>query len=510
MRTISNAILVNATLQEIRAALVEDGMVAEFYLERHRDRGIAGNIYKGKVIRVLPGMQAAFVEVGLERAAFLYVADVYSNFREMFPNLEDHEELDMDRIEARDRSRHFTGDTQIENLIREGQDILVQVAREPIGTKGSQITTHISLPGRYLVYMPTMHHVGVSRRIENEKKRAQLRHLVEELRPEGAGGFIVRTASEDSTEKELNADMVYLLKLWSDIKERTRRASTPSIVHQDLTLDLKVVRDLLTDRVEKIIVDSRDHYEEILNFIDTFLPRRRDAVELWEEGEPLFEHFGMEMEISRALDRKVWLKSGGYIVIDQTEALTAIDVNTGRYVGKRNFEDTVLKTNLEAVKEIVYQLRLRNIGGIIIIDFIDMNQEQNRDRVVQTLIAALKRDKARSSILKISELGLVEMTRKRTRENLNQLLCEPCPYCEGKGYLKSRETVASEIFREVRQNGTALKGRQINVHVHPEVAELLFEEEQEGIARLEKDMGIKVQIMANNNFHQEQFEITPV
>ncbi len=510
MKTILNAILVNATPQEIRAALVENGMLAEFYLERNRDRGIVGNIYKGKVIRVLPGMQACFVDIGLERAAFLYVSDVRANFREMFPGFDDHDDLEIERMEYRDRSRHVTGDVQIQDLIQEGQDILIQVAREPLGTKGPQTTTHISLPGRYLVYMPTIKHVGVSRRIENDKKRGQLRSMVEDLRPEGAGGFIVRTASEFSSEKELKADMDYLLKLWGDIKERTARASTPSIVHQDLTLDLKVLRDMFTDQIEKILVDSRDHYEEIVSFMDTFLARRRDAVELWEDEEPLFEAYGIDMEINRALDRKVWLKSGGYIVIDQTEALTAIDVNTGKYVGRRNFEDTILKTNLEAVKEIVYQLRLRNIGGLIIIDFIDMNREQNRERVTQTLEEALKRDKAKSSILKISELGLVEMTRKRTRENLTQILCEPCPYCEGKGYLKSRETVASEIFRELRQNGFALKGKQINIHVHPEVAELLFQEEHDGIVWLEREIGIKVQIMANNNFHQEQYEISAV
>lgn len=510
MRTISNAILISANHHEVRVALVENGILAEFYLERDRDRGIAGNIYKGRVIRVLPGMQAAFVDIGLERAAFLYVADVHSNFKGIFPTIDEQEELDMDKIESSDRSRHFTGDSHIQDLIKEGQDIVVQVAREPIGTKGPQITTHISLPGRYLVFMPTVNHVGVSRRIENEKKRAYLRHLVEELKPEGTGGFIARTVSEESTEKELKADMDYLLKLWEDIKERTRRASTSSIVHQDLTLDLKVVRDLFIDQMETIIVDSKEHYEEISNFIEKFLPKRKGDVEPWEEKEQLFEHFGIEMDINRALDRKVWLKSGGYIVIDQTEALTAIDVNTGRYVGKRNFEDTILKTNLEAVKEIVYQLRLRNIGGIIIIDFIDMAEEQNRERVTQTLAAALKQDRAKCSILKISEMGLVEMTRKRTRENLNHLLCEPCPYCEGKGYLKSKQTVASEIFREIKQNSSSLKGRQVNVYVHPELAELLLEEEQQGISRLEKDIGIKVQIMANNNFHQEQFEISPV
>ena len=501
-------LLINVTAQESRVALVENGLLAELYIERNRDRGIVGNIYKGKVVRVLPGMQAAFVDIGMERASFLYVTDVLANPRELFPFSEESDEVEMEKADARERSRYFTGDVHIQDLLREGQEVVVQVAKEPLGTKGAQATTHLSLPGRYLVYMPTMNRIGVSRRIENDKKRQALRKLVERIRPEGAGGFIVRTVSEDQPEKDVQSDMTYLLKLWADIQERTRRSSTPSIVHQDLSLDLKVIRDIFTDEVEKVVVDSPEQHQEILRFMNTFLPGRRQTVELWDREQSLFEHLGIEHEINRALDRKVWLKSGGYLVLDQTEALTTVDVNTGRYVGKRHFEDTILKTNLEAVKEVVYQLRLRNIGGIIIIDFIDMANEVNRDRVFQSLEAALRRDKTKSTILKISELGLVEMTRKRTRESLSQLLCEPCPYCEARGFVKSRETVCYEIFREIRKEAHQFKGRVVSLFVHPEIADLLLEEEHIGVEELERDLEVKLQVTANNNFHQEQYEIS--
>jgi ribonuclease G len=355
--------------------------------------------------------------------------------------------------------------------------------------------------------MPGFNHIGVSRRIENEKKRQQLRKLVESMRPEGAGGFIVRTVSEDHSEKDLQADMDYLLKVWEEIKQRAERSSAPSIVHRDLSLELKVIRDLLTEDVTRVVVDSRPQFEEIKSFTQRFMSGRTDLIEFYDGSLPLFEAMDIEMEINRALERRVWLKSGGYIVIDQTEALSAIDVNTGRYVGKRNFEDTILKTNLEAVKEIVYQLRLRNIGGLIIIDFIDMADQANRERVYRTLEEELKKDKTKTTILKMSELGLVEMTRKRSRENLFHTLCEPCPYCEGKGYLKSRSTVCYEIFREIWKMGHALKNKRVNLFVNSEVADLLLEEEQAGIEELEKELGVQIEITVNNSFHQEQFEV---
>ncbi len=510
----SKEILINVSLQETRSAVVENGQVVELYIERHRDRGIVGNIYKGRVVRVLPGMQAAFVDTGQERAAFLYVSEVLPHDKTgMAPEAED--------TDARpngpnggpkngngpqgqhDRQNH----PGIEDLLRDGQDLLVQITKEPLGTKGAQITTHITLPGRYLVYMPTFNHIGVSRRIENEQKRAQLRQLVEDLRPEGAGGFIVRTVSEDHSEKALKADMEYLVKVWEEIKLRSERSSAPSIVHRELSLDLKMVRDLFTEDVSRVVVDSQSQYEELKSFISRFMGERAHVIELYQESTPLFEAADIELEINRALERRVWLKSGGYIVIDQTEALTAIDVNTGRYVGKRNFEETILKTNLEAVKEVVYQLRLRNIGGLIIIDFIDMADLVNRERIYRTLEEELKRDKTKSTILKMSELGLVEMTRKRSRENLYQTMTEPCPYCEGKGYLKSRGSVCYEIFREIWKTGKRADAKRVNVFVNPEVADLLFDEEREGIEELERDLSVQIEITVNNSFHQEQFEV---
>ncbi len=498
----NSMILINITSQETRVSLVENNALTELYIERNRDRGIVGNIYKGRVVRVLPGMQASFVDIGHDRAAFLYVTEVQDTVKEMIP-LGDGDDLEIERYD----SRHRSHDMHIQDLLQEGQEVVVQIDKEPRGTKGAQVTTHISLPGRYLVYMPTMRHIGVSRRIESDKKRTYYRKMVEQMRPEGAGGFIVRTVSEDRSEKEIRADMEYLLRLWADIQERSSKNGTPSIVHQDLSLELKVIRDVFDHTVDKAIVDSPKHYNEIINFLKTFSSARTNAIELYDLDEPIFEHYDIEIEINRALDRKVWLKSGGHIIIDQTEALTAIDVNTGRFVGKRNFDETILKTNLDAVKEIVYQLRLRNIGGIIIIDFIDMAHENHRERVYQTLDQALRHDKTKSTILKISEMGLVEMTRKRTRENISQAMAEPCPYCEGKGFIKSRETVCMEIFRDIRKNATTFKGKTVNLFVHPEIGDLLFAEERSGVEEIEKLLNLKLSITVNNNFHQEQFEL---
>ncbi|HUT52448.1 MAG TPA: Rne/Rng family ribonuclease [bacterium] len=500
----STEILINVSLQESRVALVENNVLTEISIERHRDRGIAGNIYKGRVVRVLPGMQAAFVDVGLERAAFLYVTEVLPQWRAGMGGEADEAPAAGERQE---RYRQKPDSPGIESLLRDGQDVVVQATKEPLGTKGAQITTHITLPGRYLVYMPTFNHIGVSRRIENDKKRAQLRKIMDQIRPEGAGGFIVRTASEDHPEQDLKSDMDYLLKVWGEIQQRSQRASSPSIIHRELSLDLKVIRDLFSENVSRVVVDSPEQLQEIKSFMEQFLGGRSDAVELYQGERPLFESAGVEMEIARALERRVWLKSGGYIVMDQTEALTVVDVNTGRYVGRRNFEDTILKTNLEALKELVYQLRLRNIGGLIIIDFIDMANPQNRERVYQTLEDELRKDKTKTTILKMSELGLVEMTRKRARENLYQALCEPCPYCEGKGYLKSRTTVCYEIFREIRKDGPSLGGKRVNLFVNPEVADLLFDEEREGVEELEREFNVQIEITVNNSFHQEQFEV---
>ena len=394
----------------------------------------------------------------------------------------------------------------IEDLLQEGQELLVQVSKEPIGTKGARITSHISLPGRHVVYMPTVDHVGISRRIEEEEERERLREIVDRLRQPGCG-FIVRTASEGKTEEDLRADMEYLAKIWAEIVNKKEKATAPCLIHADLDVVQKVVRDIVTDDVNRIVIDSKADHDRIVQFISTFMPKMKSSIELYDEEEPIFDQYGLEVEISRALGRKVWLKSGGYIIIEQTEALTAIDVNTGRFVGKHNLEDTILKTNLEAVKEIAYQLRLRNIGGIIIIDFIDMEKEVNREKVYAALEDALKSDKSKTNILKISELGLVEMTRKRVRESIGRMMCEPCPYCEGRGYVKSKTTICHEIFRELRREMLDIRGTKVLLSVHPQVADLLYDEERRGLEELEKKFKKRVTVRAKPGFHQEQFEV---
>ena len=496
-------LVINTTSHETRIALIENGTIAELYIERSRIKGIVGNIYKGRVIRVLPGMQAAFVDIGMEKAAFLYVADVFDAIEEYETFLDANEKKD-DSVDGREFQPVMH---PIEDLLQEGQELLVQVSKEPIGTKGARITAHISLPGRHLVYMPTVDHVGISRRIEDEEERERLRETVERIKPVGSG-FIVRTVSEGKSEDDLASDLRYLTHLWTAILARKESASVPSLIHSDLDVTQKVVRDILTDQVDRIVVDAKPEHDKIVQFITTFMPKMKYSIELYEEDEPIFDHYGLEVDISRALGRKVWLKSGGYIIVEQTEALTAIDVNTGRFVGKHNLEDTILKTNLEAVKEIAYQLRLRNIGGIIIIDFIDMEKEVNREKVFTALEEALKADKSKTNILKISELGLVEMTRKRVRESLGRLLCEPCPYCEGRGYVKSKLTICHELFRELRREMLDIRGSKVMLTVHPQVADLLYDEERKGLEELEKRFKKNITIRAKPGFHQEQFEIS--
>ncbi|MDU0457696.1 MAG: Rne/Rng family ribonuclease [Geobacteraceae bacterium] len=501
-------LVINAASHETRIALIENGTIAELYIERSREKGIVGNIYKGRVIRVLPGMQAAFVDIGLEKAAFLYVADVFDAIEEYESLLDSGNKKDDESRDEQGPGGHpeFRPLHPIEDLLQEGQELLVQISKEPLGTKGARITSHISLPGRHLVYMPTVDHIGISRRIEDEEERERLREVVERLKQPGSG-YIVRTVSEGKSEEDLVADIQYLSTLWDEISTRKDKAAVPSLLHSDLDVVQKVVRDIVTEQVDKIVVDSKTDYDRIVQFISTFASKMKYAIELYDEEEPIFDHYGLEVEISRALGRKVWLKSGGYIIIEQTEALTAIDVNTGRFVGKHNLEDTILKTNLEAVKEIAYQLRLRNIGGIIIIDFIDMEKEVNREKVFGALEEALKADKSKTNILKISELGLVEMTRKRVRESIGRMMCEPCTYCEGRGYIKSKTTICHEIFRELRREMLDIRGTKATVTVHPLVADLLYDEERRGLEELEKKFKKRITVRAKPGFHQEQFEI---
>ena len=491
-----NVLVINTTAQETRVALVERGVITEFFVERARERGIVGNVYKGRVLRVLPGMQAAF----------LYVADVY-NQHEAYMQEVEAEALDDPEIpQSRGRNRAVG---PIEDRLREGQEILVQVAKEPMGTKGARITSHITLPGRYLVHMPTFDHVGVSRRIEDEGERNRLRDMIAERRQPGTG-VIVRTASEGVSDEQLVRDLDYLASLWREVLKEAELKSAPALLYEELDLVLRAARDLFTDDVDEVVVDSQREYERMVSFVERFMPSLTSAVRLYDNPEPVFDAYGIEIEIARALGRKVWLRSGGYLVIDATEALTAIDVNTGKFVGQHTLEDTILQINLEAVKEIAYQLRLRNIGGLIIVDFIDMEKAANREKVYHALEERLASDKAKTNVLKISEFGLVEMTRKRVRESLLQTLCEPCFYCEGKGYVRSRETVAYEILRELRREAYGQRTAAVRVMAHPDVAHLLYDEERGALEALEKSFAQAIDVRADTNFHIEQFEVGPV
>ncbi len=503
----ADEILINVNSGETRVALLEGGVLVELYIERSSEQGISGNIYKGRVVRVLPGMQAAFVDIGMEKAAFLYVTDVHQGFEDLELLMRAREE-DGNRSLPQDEDEIVNLDIpfHIEDLLHEGQELLVQVSKEPLGSKGARITSRISLPGRHLVLMPMVDHIGVSRRIENEAERRRLREILQKIKPAGFG-LIARTASETKDESDLTQDLDFLMKMWASIQKCKATSPVPSQVHKDLDITLRAIRDLFTQEVEQVVVDSEGEYRKILDFCDAFMPQLKSSIEFYDKDEPLFDYHGIEIEISRALGRKVWLKSGGYVVIDMTEALTVIDVNTGRYVGKRNLEDTILKTNLEAVKEIAYQLRLRNIGGIIIIDFIDMEKESSREKVFQVLTEALKKDKSKTNILKISELGLVEMTRKRTRESLGRILSERCFYCEGRGFLKSRSAIGQEILREIQRDIRDLRGDNISVDVHPSVANLLYDEARGELEKLEKRFGKRILVSGKNEFHLEQYQI---
>jgi ribonuclease G len=495
-------IIINVTRDEIRVGLLESGQVAEFYVERKRDASIVGNIYKGKVVKILPGMQSAFVDIGLEKAAFLYVTDIHSDLEEFAPFLEEEEKVNSIDLVSQKEKPDFT----IEELLQEGQEILVQVSKDPIGSKGARVTSYVTIPGRYLVLMPDVEHVGISRRIPDEDERTRLRTIVEEIRPKGYG-LIIRTASEGSQDKDLIKDLEFLLLLWETVQKKKDRVSAPTMLYSDLDLVFRSVRDLMIQDVKRLVVDSTDEYERIKDFVRTYFENFLGKIELYEGTEPIFDSFGIEFDISRALGRKVWLKSGGYIVIDQTEAMTVIDVNTGKFVGKEELEDTVLKTNLEAVKEIAYQIRLRNLGGIIIVDFIDMEKYENRDRVFIAFVEAMKKDRAKNTISHISELGLIQMTRKRVRESLGRTLCESCPYCEGKGFVKSPKTLCYEIFRKVTRLAKH-GGERIIVTAYPSVAELLSDEERAGVEDIENRYNVKVTIRESRSFHQENYEVT--
>jgi ribonuclease G len=505
----TNELVINARPHETRVALVENSVVVELYTNRGSEQELMGNIYSGRVVRVLPGMQAAFVDIGIDKPAFLYVTDVYDDARHWEQvMLQEGDEDNNSETESPVRMRQLKNfDINIEGLLQEGQDIMVQVSKEPLGTKGARLTSHISLAGRHLVFMPTIDHIGISRKIEGEKERTRLRKIIQELRPPGRG-FIVRTVSERAPKEKLKSEMEFLNRLWKTIQKRKDTSSAPSLLHRELAITLRAVRDLFTREIDRLVIDSREEYQAIMEFIENFVPSLRYSVELYEGREPLFDAYGIEMEISRALDKKIWLKSGGYIVIESTEALATIDVNTGSYVGRRNFEETIVKTNLEAVKEIAYQIRLRNIGGLIVIDFIDMAREADREKVFLALKEALEKDRAKTTVLKMSDLGLIEMSRKRTRENINLFLTEPCFYCDGRGRLKSSTTICYDIFRDLERETVSEEGGKVYLLVNPEIERVLKEEERYSVMELEKRLNRRIIMVGKDDFHIEQYEVS--
>lgn len=503
-------LIINATSFEVRTALIEYGNLVEFHVERPAEKGLISNIYKGVVKRVLPGMQAAFVDIGLERTGFLYVDDVTVR-----PNVgERGVPCDQDDSQGgccgdsmpTEAVSDHSSEIKIDELLTEGQEILVQICKDPIGTKGARLTCNITLPCRNVVFMPMTDHIGISRKIEDEDTRQRLKEIIEELRPVGTG-FIVRTAGENASQHDLEADMEFLLHLWDEIRDNAVHASVPSLVYEDLDITLRTVRDIFSADVDRLIVDDRKGYERILKFVETFAPHLSSRVSLYDEKTPVFDAYGIEMDINRALDKKIWLRCGGYIIIETTEALSVVDVNTGRFVGKNDLEDTIFKTNMEAVREIAYQLRLRNIGGIIIIDFIDMDKESHRDEMVRALKEAVKKDKSRVNILKVSEFGLVQMTRKRNSENLSSILCEPCHYCQGDGIIKSRRTVCYEILRKIRVQSGKMDGNNVTVKVNPQVAAIMLRDESLTVHNLEDGIDKRITVVPNGDLHVEKYEI---
>jgi ribonuclease G len=485
-------ILVNATPRETRAAVLENGVLQEIYIERVSRRGLVSNLYKGRVSRVLPGMQAAFVDIGLERTAFLHAADIAF----MRPD------ETMVALPAID---------DIRRLVNQGDEILVQVIKDPIGTKGARLTTFVALPSRYLVYMPRGEGIGISARIEDEAERTRLKTVIgSKIRPGDNGGYIVRTAAAGVSEASLAEDMTYLAKLWEHVRQTSLRKSAGEIVHEDLPLTLRMLRDELARGVTRVQVDSPAEQARMVEFANTFIPGTQTVFELYTGPRPIFDLHGVEEEVTKALDRKVQLKSGGHLVIDQTESMTTIDVNTGAYVGSRNLEETIFRTNLEAAVAIARQLRLRNLGGIIIIDFIDMQDEAHRRQVLAALERALAGDRAQTHIVSLSPLGLVEMTRKRTRESLEHLLCRPCPSCEGRGFVKTPETVCHEIFREIVRQSRQFASKELLILAHRDVIDRLLDEESGTMAEMEPQVGRPIRLQAEALYGVDQYDVVLV
>jgi len=481
---LSEEILINVTPQETRVAVIQQGAVQEVQIERASARGLVGNVYMGRVIRVLPGMQSAFIDIGGGRAAFLHIADIWGHRQE--------------GVEPK----------PIEKLLAEGQNLMVQVVKDPIGTKGARLSTQVSIAGRLLVYLPQESHIGISQRIEDEEERLQLREKLQQLLPpEAAGGFIIRTMAEAASDRELAADIEYLRKQWQDIQEKAKSAAPAALLYQDLNLSLRVLRDFVSEETARVVIDSRETFQKMQGFALGFTPNVAERLEHYSGERPLFDLHSVEDEIEKALARRVDLKSGGYLIIDQTEALTTVDVNTGGFVGGRSFDDTIFKTNLEAAQVIARQLRLRNLGGIIIIDFIDMDSEEHRNAVLNEFRKALARDRTRMTVNGFTQLGLVEMTRKRTRESLAHVLCEPCPVCQGRGELKTAQTVCYQVLRELLREARQFDAREFRILASQQVIDLFLDEESQGLAMLSDFIGKPVSLQVESQYNQEQFDI---
>ena len=527
-------LIVSSTPQETKVALLDDGVVSEIFIEREAHRGIVGNLYKGKVTRVLPGMQSAFVDIGQERDAFLYVADVIDELDE---NLLTPEEAGLAAAPAAappatapapaegepapsnaaapppapattpsNNHRSVT----IEEMLEPGQEVLVQVVKEPLGQKGARITSHVSLPGRYLVFMPTVEHVGVSRKITDDDERRRLKTILKELRQKrGGGGLIARTVGAGRSREDFERDMQYLSRTWDEVRAQSSRQGAPALLHRELSLVQRLLRDILSDDIANIRLDGEKEFQRTLDMVNVLQPELAARVRLYNGAQAILEEFGVAGELERALRSKVWLESGGYIVINQTEALVAIDINTGRFTGKKTLEDTIVKTNVEAVKEIVRQIRLRDLGGIIVVDFIDMEEKKSRQKVMAALEQELKKDRSPSKVISVNEFGLVILTRKRVRQSLERTLCEPCPYCSGSGMVKSVTTVCSEIYDEVRKLAPHFSGNAVSLRVNPDVARALRGDESPVLKELCALLGHDVTVQGDPLLHQEQFDVVP-
>ena len=538
----SKEMIISSSAHETRVAILEDDQVAEIFIERERSRGVVGNVYKGRVSKVLPGMQSAFIDLGLERDGFLYVSDVVATFEEL-----DRFETDDDapsplnqsgsgQVPAasggngqgqgrrggpsgppgrRDRDHEKGPEPKIEELLKEGQEIIVQVAKEPLGTKGARLTSHATMPGRFLVFMPTVDHVGVSRKIDSREERSRLRGIVREFREQTGftGGLIIRTAAAGKPKEDIVSDLSYFHRVWTDVRQKFETSRAPAVVYQEQSLVAKLLRDLLTDDYSSIRIDNALEHKRVVELIERIMPSLAPKVKLYEKEFPIFEEYGVQAEIDRALRSKVWLKSGGSIVINQTEALVAIDVNTGRYVGKKTagrLEDTILKTNLEAVKEIVRQIRLRDLGGIIVLDFIDMEEKKNRQKVFQTVEQELRKDRSPSKALQVSDFGLVIITRKRVKQSLERVLTEPCPYCAGSAVIKSSSTICYEILSEVKKISADLNGQSLVLRVNPDIARALRDEERAVFKDLKQSLGRDIALRPDAQLHHEQFDLMAI